>query len=129
MSPLIKSLLIFLGAGLGGNARYWIGGWVADRTGPAFPWPTLAVNVSGGFLIGLAATVLLQQQEPLPWRLFLIVGFLGGYTTFSTFSIETMNLLSEKSYAPALANVLSSLLGSLLATWIGLVLGRILTRA
>jgi CrcB protein len=124
----MKSLLVFIGAGLGGNARYWFGGWVSSVIDPTYPWGTFVVNVTGCLLIGLAAGLLIDQQDALSWRLFVITGFLGGYTTFSSFSLETIRLFSEKGYGQAIQNVLASCLVGLAATWLGLALAKVVSR-
>lgn len=128
MSALQKSLLIFLGAGIGGNARYWIGGWIGDRLGATFPWGTFLVNVSGCLLIGLVSGLLLGVQDPLPWRLLIVIGLLGGYTTFSSFSYETVNLLTEGSFRFAALNAFGSCAAGFAATWLGVTLVRMLLR-
>mgnify|MGYP005836750475 CR=1 FL=1 len=128
MSALLKSVIIFVGAGIGANGRYWFGGWVAERWGATFPWGTLAVNATGSFLIGAILGAMVHTPTPLGWRLFLTVGVLGGYTTFSTFSYETLELVRDRSYGLAAANVgLNCALG-LLAAFAGLVLVRAVLR-
>ena len=120
---------MFLGAGLGANARYWLGGWISERWGTSFPWGTLVINVSGSALIGLVMGVLLQTPVPIWWRLLIVIGFLGGYTTFSTFSYETLSLLMDRNYGPAALNVVAACLLSFFGTWLGLVAARALTGA
>lgn len=122
MSWLIRSLLIFLGAGIGGNLRYWIGVAILNRTGAAFPWNTFIVNISGSFCIGIATGFLLNAPGALGWRLFIVVGILGGYTTFSSFSMETIQLIKDRNIAYAFGNVLGSCALSLVACWLGLLL-------
>lgn len=118
-------LIIALGAALGANARYWLSTWFAGRFGPAFPWGTLFINVSGGLLIGLVLTVLNQRLVSDPTaRLLLATGFLGAYTTFSTFTYETMRLLQDGAYGPALFNVAGSVTLGLTATLGGMIVGR-----
>lgn len=128
MSALTKSILVFFGAGLGANARYWLGGWIASKYGTTFPWGTVAVNATGSLLIGLVLGFILESNAPLSYRLFFVIGFLGGYTTFSTFSYETVNLILERSYALASWNIVASCLLSFLGTWLGLVFVRLIIR-
>lgn len=105
-----------------------LGAWSVDRlTGGAFPWGTIAVNVSGSFLIGLFAggfEPLGRLPASMDLRLFLIAGLCGGYTTFSAFSLQTINLLRAGEAAAALANVGLSLAICIAATWVGLAAGR-----
>ena len=120
MSVIVRSAIVFLGAGIGGTSRYWIGLWIANGTTIPFPFNTLAINVTGSLLIGF----LMGLPTPLfghdNWRLLLVVGLLGGYTTFSAFSNELLNLLRDKHYAYALAYAGGSLLLGLAAAAAGL---------
>src|SRR5580658_4665822 len=122
MGALATSALVFLGSGFGGTTRYWLGTFISNKVGPAFPWGTFAINVTGSLLIGLLMGYLLNTQASQGWRFLLVVGFLGGYTTFSSFSYETANLVREGSYAYAGGYVLGSVLLGLLCTLLGLAL-------
>jgi CrcB protein len=127
LEVLRKTLWVGAGGFLGASARYWLGAWVQARWGTAFPWATLAINVSGSFLLGLVMAALLERPgapRAPELRLLLAVGFLGAYTTFSTFSYETLALLAAARWARALANALGSLLAGLAAVWLGVFLGR-----
>ncbi len=120
-------LLIALGATAGANARYWISTWFAARWGAEFPWGTFFINVSGGLAIGLLLTVLSQRLVADPtYRLLLATGFLGAYTTFSTFTYETVRLLQEGEYLAAACNAGGSVAIGLAATFAGVALGRLL---
>lgn len=121
-SALSTYLCIGLGSALGGAARYACSSWVGERmTGP-FPWGTLLVNVTGCFVIGLVAALDKSdgrwQLSPLALQ-FLMVGVLGGYTTFSAFSLQTLTLLRAGAWLSAGMNVLASVLLCLLAVWLG----------
>jgi CrcB protein len=123
----VKWLLVFVGGGIGAMLRVAAALWVDQRLGPPFPWGTLAVNVTGCFAVGLVAT--LADERALlspPARLFLVAGVLGGYTTFSTFGLETWRLLAEGEALAALGNAAASLAGGLLAIVAGVLAGRAL---
>ncbi len=113
-------LLVALGSGLGGISRYWLGVWVTRWLGGAFPWGTLAVNLSGAMFLGVLLAGI--SSQPATYN-FLILGFCGSYTTVSSFSLQTLQLLQQGSWPRALLNLLASLLGALLSLLAGLVLG------
>jgi fluoride exporter len=115
-------LLVALGGALGSVARFGVGLAAARWFGLAFPWGTLAVNVIGGLAMGLMAARVAPDNENL--RLFIGTGLLGGFTTFSAFSLETVRLLEHQPGLAALY-ALASLLLSVGACWMGLTLGRI----
>lgn len=119
----LNFLAVAIGAALGACARWLAGLWLNS----AWPWGTLLVNLAGGYLIGLALAVLLAHPEWPQWiRLAAVTGFLGGLTTFSTFSAETVGMLERGAYAPALGYAAISLLGSLALTALGLASGHAL---
>ena len=106
----------------GGLARYYLSGWTYSLLGRAFPYGTLAANVIGAYLIGLIMELGLRSTIlPETLRIGLTVGFLGGLTTFSTFSYETFKLLEEGQFIFAFANVAASVLVCLLFTWLGII--------
>jgi fluoride exporter len=116
----MKFLLIALGGGAGSLARYLAGTAIMTRIGPRFPWGTLTVNVSGSFLIGLLMTLLTERFSPNPnIRLLLVVGFLGGYTTFSSFEWETYSAIREGGAWIGLVNVVASVALGYAAVWLG----------
>ena len=119
-------LIISLGAVLGANCRYWLGGWAVERFGAAFPYGTLIINVSGSFLLGLLITLLTGRLGIGPeWRLLAAVGFLGAYTTFSTYTYESISLILEGKLGLGMLNLFgSSILGGL-AVLLGIWLGRL----
>ncbi|HWQ08309.1 MAG TPA: fluoride efflux transporter CrcB [Holophaga sp.] len=119
-----KYALVFVGGGLGAALRYWAQGLVYSRTGTGFPYGTLVVNLTGCFVIGLLMVALRERFLAAPsLRLFLTIGVLGGYTTFSSFSYETMALLQDGEILYAFSNAGLSLLVGLAATWVGMVAG------
>lgn len=120
---------VIAGAGgfLGSALRYWISTLIYRHTGQGFPFGTLFVNVAGCFLIGLLMTVFEQRFIVTPnFRIFLTIGILGGFTTFSTFSFETLALLQEGSYYAGIGNIFVSVIGCLAATWLGSVVGKLI---
>ncbi len=118
-----KYLAVFAGAGLGGVARYALGVWVMTRYGGRFPMGTLVVNVSGAFLIGLTMTILSERMTPHPaWRLFLVVGVLGGYTTYSAFAYETLQAVKDGERLMGLVYVVSTVAAAYAAVWLGTAL-------
>jgi fluoride exporter len=115
-----KYLIVLAGAGLGGVARFAAGSWVMARYGGRFPLGTLAVNVSGSFFAGLLMVLLTEYWQPHPyWRLFLIIGVLGGYTTFSSLEYETYQAIRDGERWLGLVYMLSSVTAGYLAVWLG----------
>ena len=118
--------IAFFGA-LGCLTRYFLSGWVYRAVGGTFPTATLAVNILGSFCIGLIMEFSLRSALISPTlRISLTIGFLGGLTTFSTFSYETFRLLEDGELAIALANVLLSVCVCLVCTWLGIVTAKAL---
>jgi CrcB protein len=119
--------LIALFGALGCLTRYWLSGWVYAVIGKSFPYGTLAVNIVGAYLIGLIMEFSLRSALISPnLRIGLTIGFLGGLTTFSTFSYETFRLLEEGDFLFAATNVLVSVVVCLAFTWLGIVSARYL---
>lgn len=116
-------LAIFIGAGLGGLTRYGISEWIQDSAGATFPWGTLLINVSGSLLLTFLYAVLEGTAAAPEWRAFLGIGLLGGYTTFSTFSYETVRLIQDGEWSRAGLYVGASVFASLGAAIIGFNLG------
>ena len=119
---MLSALWIFIGGGLGSLARWWFSGLIAGNVGQTFPWGTLMVNVTGSFVIGLFATITGPQGRwlaPSSFREFFMVGICGGYTTFSSFSLQTLNLAEDGEWLYAGANVVLSVVSCLVAVWLG----------
>ncbi len=118
-------LLVALGGALGSVARYWATLAVTAALGPRYPWATLGINVLGSFVIALTAA-LGTGRLPLSaeTRLFIMVGICGGFTTFSSFSLQSLQLLQDGEFPAALAYMLGSVLLCVLASWAGMALGR-----
>ena len=118
-------LYVALGGAIGASARYGLGMWLFKFTGPGFPWGTLAANVLGGLLMGLLVGWLaLKVSGGEHLRLLLGVGALGGFTTFSSFSLEAMLMIERKSYGLAAGYISSSVVLSIVALFVGLVMAR-----
>ncbi len=118
-------LIVMLGGAIGAGLRHVVGQFALVRLGPAFPWGTLLVNLSGGLLIGLLAGWLMRGDGGEPTRLFLAVGVLGGFTTFSAFSLELANMLQRGDPGLALLYAALSVTGSILLLFAGLWLMRV----
>jgi CrcB protein len=113
-------ILVMLGGAAGAGLRYGVGAFAVRQLGPSFPWGTLIANLSGGLLAGLLAAYLIGKGDPTePLRLFLAVGVLGGFTTFSAFSLEAVQMMQRGEAGLAGAYVASSVAGSLLMTSLG----------
>jgi fluoride exporter len=119
---------VAVGGALGSLGRYWLAAIMTALTGPRFPWGTLLINVLGSFLIGLVAGLTLTSGRVTMHpdvRIFLMVGVCGGFTTFSAFSLQTLELLQGGSAWPAAGYVLGSVAICLVAVWGGWLLGRV----
>jgi CrcB protein len=116
--------VLSIGGVLGVNARYWLASWMSTWAGDRFPWATFAINVSGSFAIGLIATLLARWLPAHPARLFFLVGFLGGYTTFSSFAFEALVLCERDQIGRALAYMGGSVAAGFVAVMLGVALGR-----
>ncbi len=120
-----RYLLIALGAAFGANARYLVGVWAGNRLGADFPYGTLIVNIVGSFLLGFLLTLGTGRLQLSPEaRLLLAVGFLGSFTTFSSYAVESMNLWRDASLGRGLLNVVGNNLAGLLAVILGAALAR-----
>jgi fluoride exporter len=118
-------LWIAAGGALGTMARYWLSGVVARVMGETFPWGTLLINVSGSFVIGLFAALTGPDGRVLvgsSGRQFVMVGLCGGFTTFSAFSLQTLNLMNDGEWFRASGNIVLSVALCLIAVWIGYLL-------
>jgi CrcB protein len=123
---VLNTFLIFFGAGCGGVLRYWISSLSYGFLGHQFPYGTLIVNISGCFLMGFLFTLLIERFDGIGphLRSLLLIGLLGGYTTFSSFSIETLNLFENNAPLTGMTNILLSVILCLTATWLGVMGGR-----
>ena len=118
-----KYLLIAAGSALGSIARYWVGSTIAGRMGTKFPYGTFAINITACVIIGFSLTYLGKRAGLSPaWRFFIPVGFIGAYSTFSTYEWETLSTLRSGAFALAALYALGSLVVGLAATWGGALL-------
>ncbi len=122
---MMSYILVGLGGAVGSMGRFWASGVMAHHFGEKFPWGTLIVNVSGSFIIGAFATMTGPDGRWLAspsLRQFFMLGICGGYTTFSSFSLQTLNLARDGEWLPAAANTLLSVALCLVGVWLGHVL-------
>ena len=120
-------VLVAIGGAAGAVTRYLVDGWVLDRTGPGFPFGTLAINLSGSFVLGVLAALAIDRSVlPAEIRAPVMIGFLGAYTTFSTWMLESWRLLETGQAVAAMANLAGSTLLGIVAVAAGLIVGRAL---
>ena len=118
-----KYLLIAAGGALGSIARYWVGSTVGSRMGTRFPYGTFVINLTACIIIGFSLTYLGKRVELNPaWRFFVPIGFIGAYSTFSTYEWETLSTLRAGAFVLAATYAIGSLVLGLAATWLGAVL-------
>ena len=121
-------LWVALGGALGSVSRYWVNGLISTNFGTSFPWGTLTINVTGSFVIGILAAVAspegrMDSQSRMFATQFLMIGICGGYTTFSSFSLQTLNLLRDRQWLYAGGNIILSVVLCMIAVWLGYLLG------
>lgn len=122
----MQIITVALGGAMGAVSRFLVGNIVGKALGSAWPYGTFIINIVGCFCMGVLMTVIVERQLlPAAWRLFLCVGFLGGFTTFSSFGYETISLINNGKLVEAFAYVGGSVLLGLLATAIGVYVGRV----
>ncbi len=123
---MMQLLAIAGGGALGALLRFWVSSGIYNLFGREFPYGTLAVNLIGSLLIGFLSIFLFERIASLEWRAALIIGFLGAFTTFSTFSLETLNLMYAGEQIKALLNIGMSVIFCLFATWLGMLGARLI---
>ena len=119
--------MIALGGALGAIARYQVAAMIQARIPAGFPWGTFVVNISGCLVMGVVTVLLTERLVTHPnWRFLIPIGFVGAYTTFSTFELETFRAITEGSWLIGAANVIGSVLAGYAALWLGVILTRII---
>jgi CrcB protein len=122
---MIKYLVVGMGGFLGSILRFWVGGYISDRMGMRFPYGTFIINCTGSFLVGLVITLLTEKGHWNPnWRYLIPIGFIGGFTTFSTFEYETFRNFQDGEILVAGLNVVASVVIGFLSVWLGVITGR-----
>jgi CrcB protein len=119
-------MMVGIGGFLGAIARFWLGDLVYQKLGTRFPYGTFVINISGCFLIGLIMTVLTERTHlSANWRYLIPIGFIGAYTTFSTFEWETLGAIRDGAFLIAGLNVGLSVVIGFIAVWLGIIAGRL----
>jgi CrcB protein len=122
---MTKYLMVGIGGALGSVLRFWVGGYVGDRMGVRFPYGTFLINCTGSFLIGFVVTLLAERTHwSANWRYLIPIGFIGGYTTFSAFELETFRSLQDGEILIAGLNVALSVVIGFVSVWLGVIAGR-----
>jgi CrcB protein len=124
---LIKYLMVGIGGFAGAIARFWLGSYIGEKMGTRFPYGTFVVNISGSFLIGLTITLLAEKTHWSPnWRYLIPIGFIGAYTTFSTFEYETLRGVQDGQLWAPFLNVALSVMVGFVGVWAGVAAGKAL---
>ncbi|MFY9676711.1 MAG: fluoride efflux transporter CrcB [Terriglobales bacterium] len=121
----MRYLMVGIGGAVGSILRFWVGSYLGGRLGSRLPYGTFVVNITGSFLIGLVLTVLAEKMDwNANWRYLIPIGFIGGYTTFSTFEYETFRLFQDGQMLTASLNIALSVVVGFFGVWAGAVAGR-----
>lgn len=124
---MLKYVMVGMGGFVGAITRFWVGVYIANRMGTRFPYGTFVINISGSFIIGLVITVLAERSSLSPnWRYLIPIGFVGAYTTFSTFEFETLRAIQDGQIAIGMLNVFGSVIAGFIAVWLGVITAKLL---
>lgn len=122
---MLKYVMVGVGGFMGAIARFVLGSYIGNRFGSRFPYGTFVINMTGSFLLGVVMTVLAEKTDANPnWRYLVPIGFIGAYTTFSTFEYETLRTVQDGQMLIGFANVALSVIVGFAAVWAGIVVGR-----
>jgi CrcB protein len=122
---LLKYVMVGVGGCLGSILRFWLGSYIGSKMGTRFPYGTLVINITGSFLIGLVFAVLTARTQWSPnWRYLIPIGFIGGYTTFSSFEYETLRMVQDGQIGMGVLYVAASVVVGFVAVWGGITAGR-----
>ena len=122
---MTKYLIVGLGGAVGSVLRFWAGGYIGTRLGTRFPYGTFVINITASFLIGFIMTLLAERAHWNPnWTYLLVIGFLGGYSTFSAFEYETFRVFQDGELLIAGLNVVGSVVIGFFSVWLGVIAGR-----
>lgn len=125
---MTKYLIVAFGGAVGSMLRFWAGGYVSSRLGTRFPYGTFVINITASFLIGLIMTLLAERAHWSPnWRYLLVVGFLGGYSTFSSFEYESFRVFEDGEFLITAMNIVFSVALGFVSVWLGVIAGRTIT--
>ncbi|MGH9687071.1 MAG: fluoride efflux transporter CrcB [Candidatus Acidiferrales bacterium] len=122
---MTKYLVVALGGAIGSMLRFWAGGYISTRLGTRFPYGTFVINITASFLIGFIVTLFAERAHWSPnWRYLMVVGFLGGYSTFSSFEYESFRVFQDGEFLIAGLNIALSVAVGFVSVWLGVITGR-----